>query len=81
MLERVTLVDNLKEIGMDDQASDSSERPKGILCQEEVDDLAGLLGKMLKYEPSERIDIETVLQHRWFTTEYKDLDHRSALKS
>ncbi len=72
MLELVTIEDNLKEIGEDDPDSDSPDKKEGILCQEEVDDLADLLGKMLKYEPSERIDIQTVLQHKWFTKEYKD---------
>lgn len=74
MLERVTLEDNLKEIGTDGPDGDSPDDAKRILSQEEVDDLADLLDKMLKYEPSERIDIGTVLQHKWCTKEYKDLD-------
>lgn len=73
MIARVPIEDNLKEIGTDDLDGDSSDKAKGILCQEEIDDMADLLGKMLRYEPSERIDVGTVLQHKWFTKEYKDM--------
>ncbi|KAH8589260.1 hypothetical protein B0O99DRAFT_725635 [Bisporella sp. PMI_857] len=72
MLDRVTIEANLKEIGEADSWNDSSNKKGGILCQEEVDDLADLLGRMLKYQPSERIDIRSVLQHKWFTKEYED---------
>jgi serine/threonine protein kinase len=70
MLERVTLEDNLKEIGRDDMEGGSSKEGEGVLTQEEIDDLADLLNKMLRYEPSERINVLTVLQHRWFEREY-----------
>lgn len=69
-LDPVTLEDSLMEIGKDDLEHGSSEGAAGVLSQEEVDDLADLLGKMLRYEPSERIDVQDVLQHSWFTKEY-----------
>lgn len=68
--EHVSLEESLKEIGTNDSEGESAERAKGVLSQREVDDLADLLRKMIRYDPAERIDILTVLQHRWFTAEY-----------
>ncbi|KAH8170580.1 protein kinase domain-containing protein [Sarocladium implicatum] len=68
--ERTTLEDDLKEIGVDDANQGSSANSSGALSQEEVEDLADLLGQMLRYDPSERIDVHVVLQHRWFTKDY-----------
>lgn len=67
----VTMETALKEIGQDTEL-DGADRGDGLLCQEEVDDLADLLQRMLRYDPAERIDIDEVLKHRWFLTDYKD---------
>jgi serine/threonine-protein kinase SRPK3 len=39
------------------------------LSSEEVELLADLLGKMLKYDPRDRIGIDEVVEHPWFQYE------------
>ena len=55
---------------MDDSQRNSSLVSRQVLSQDEVDDVADLFGQMLKYDPGERADIETVLQHERFTKTY-----------
>jgi serine/threonine protein kinase len=43
------------------------ERPGVRLCEEEVGLLGDLLERMLKYQPEERIRIQEVTRHPWFT--------------
>ncbi|KAK7055923.1 kinase-like protein [Favolaschia claudopus] len=45
--------------------------PKGMaLCDEEVQSLGDLLGKMLRYRPEDRITMEEVIRHPWFTARF-----------
>jgi serine/threonine-protein kinase SRPK3 len=62
----------LLEIGKQDDQPFEDEGPmienSGVrLTEEEVDLLADLLQKMLKYSPEERICIQDVIRHPWFT--------------
>ena len=43
------------------------EKPGVRLHEEEVGLLEDLLEKMLKYNPEERIRIQDVIRHPWFT--------------
>jgi len=43
------------------------EKPRVRLDEEEVGLLGDLLEKMLKYLPEERIRIQDVVRHPWFT--------------
>lgn len=61
----------LFEIGKHDDPPSENEGPmienSGVrLPEEEVDLLADLLHKMLKYRPEERICIQDVIRHPWF---------------
>ena len=62
----------LLEIGeQDDPPSEDEgpmiEKPGVRLHEEEVELLEDLLGKMLKYNPEERISAHDVIRHPWFT--------------
>jgi serine/threonine-protein kinase SRPK3 len=62
----------LLEIGEQDAPPSEDEGPmiensRVRLPEEEVDLLADLLHKMLKYSPEERICIQDVIRHPWFT--------------
>ncbi|KAI0339490.1 kinase-like protein [Trametopsis cervina] len=71
MASKSSIVEKLRSIGKDDEPPTSNEGPliekTGVtLTQDEVELLADLLGKMLKYRPDERITIEEVVAHPWF---------------
>lgn len=62
----------LRRIGKRDYPPFGDEGPmiekSGVrLPEEEIGLLGDLLGKMLKYRPEERIRIQDVIQHPWFT--------------
>ncbi|KAH9961214.1 kinase-like domain-containing protein [Russula dissimulans] len=69
---RTSIRMKLLEIGKQDDPPPEDDGPmienSGVrLPDEEVDLLAGLLQKMLKYSPEERICIQDVIRHPWFT--------------
>ena len=62
----------LLEIGEQDDPPSEDEgpmiaKPRVRLHEEEVGLLEDLLEKMLKYNPEERIRIQDVIRHPWFT--------------
>ncbi|KAJ3830468.1 kinase-like domain-containing protein [Lentinula raphanica] len=64
--------EQLQSIGTQDEAPLSDEgsmfeKPGIRPTEREVDLLADLLGKMLKYRPEDRIGMQEVLVHPWFT--------------
>ncbi|KAH9953515.1 kinase-like domain-containing protein [Russula dissimulans] len=69
---RTSIRMKLLEIGKQDDPPPEDDGPmienSGVrLPDEEVDLLAGLLQKVLKYSPEERICIQDVIRHPWFT--------------
>ncbi|KAJ3558788.1 hypothetical protein NP233_g11430 [Leucocoprinus birnbaumii] len=65
--------DKLRTIGEEDVPSTGDEGPMiekpGVrLPEEEIELLGDLLEKMLKYRPEERISIQDVIRHPWFTS-------------
>jgi serine/threonine-protein kinase SRPK3 len=69
---KTSIREKVFQIGEQDEPPFEDEGPMieniGVrLAEEEVDQLTDLLEKMLKYRPEERIRIEDVIQHPWFT--------------
>lgn len=72
---RTSIRMKLLEIGEQDNSPSEDKGPMienfGVrLPEEEVDLLADLLQKMLKYNPEERICIQDVIRHPWFTMRF-----------
>ncbi|KAK7055920.1 kinase-like protein [Favolaschia claudopus] len=74
---KLSIVKELRAIGSteNDERTDSGLgpmiEPKGVaLREEEVQSLGDLLGKMLRYRPQDRITMEEVISHPWFTTTF-----------
>ncbi|KAL8951232.1 MAG: hypothetical protein Q9222_002777 [Ikaeria aurantiellina] len=49
------------------------QKPKQKISLEEASDLADLLGKVLKWEPTERASAQALTDHPWFNGNYPDV--------
>ena len=76
---RKNLILRCRNPGEEDQIPDLGwvdllKPPPARLSPEEAEDFESLLGGMLKYHPEERISLEEIKDHQWFS---KSLPHTS----